>query len=151
MFRLLDIAYPYSDVETLGSEIQLRWRNFQSFISRLTALKVMDCSEACALGYILPTYSGYPNLEVHKKGGPRRITGDLIAAAHWLDPDDIRKWVFNQCKSNIGEGKRCYVKWTMETWNAVKAQLSFVSSDARFEQEIRDLAQSLKEKMEAEE
>ncbi|KAJ5333009.1 hypothetical protein MYU51_005281 [Penicillium brevicompactum] len=145
-----DIAYPFSDVEVFGSEKQLRWRNLQSFISRLTALELLDCSSACALPYLLPNHVSYPNLEVHKMGGPRRITGDLIAAAHWLETDKIRKFVFRQCKNNVSsDGCRTY--WNMNTWNQLKSQMSFISSSDRFEQQIRVLAQSLREKMESEE
>lgn len=150
MFCILDIAYPFSDVEVFGSEKQLRWRNLQSFISRLTALELLDCSSACALPYLLPNHVSYPNLEVHKMGGPRRITGDLIAAAHWLETDKIRKFVFRQCKNNVSsDGCRTY--WNMNTWNQLKSQMSFISSSDRFEQQIRVLAQSLREKMESEE
>ncbi|KAJ5352017.1 hypothetical protein N7452_000991 [Penicillium brevicompactum] len=146
-----EIAYPFSDVEVFGSEKQLRWRNMQSFISRLTALELMDCSCACALPYLLPNHVSYPNLEVHKMGGPRRITGDLIAAAYWLETDKIRKFVFRQCKNNVSSGVGCRTYWNMNTWNQLKSQMSFISSSERFEHQIRDLAQSLREKMESEE
>lgn len=84
-------------------------------------------------------------------GGPRRITGDLIAAAYWLETDKIRKFVFRQCKNNVSSGPGCRTYWNMNTWNQLKSQLSFISSSDRFEQQIRDLAQSLREKMESEE
>ncbi|CAI7660058.1 unnamed protein product [Penicillium bialowiezense] len=144
-----ELAYPFSEVETPGSESQLRWRNLQSFISRLTALELIDCSVASALPYILPFHHAYPDLEQRRAGGPQRIAGDLFAAACWLEPDVARKWVFNQCKI-IGEGDGSCQIWSMDTWNQLKSQMSFISSDWRFEQPTRDLAQSLREKMEAE-
>ncbi|KAJ9491098.1 hypothetical protein VN97_g2164 [Penicillium thymicola] len=143
------LAYPFSEVETPGSEAQLRWRNLQSFISRLTALELIDCSVASALPYILPSHHAYPNLEQRRTSGPQRIAGDLIAAAQWLDSDAARQWVFSQCK-NVGEGDGSRQIWSVDTWNQLKSQMSFISSDRRFEQQTRDLAQSLREKMEAE-
>ncbi|KAF5131128.1 hypothetical protein E5D57_007477 [Metarhizium anisopliae] len=142
-----ELAYPFSEVETQGSEFQLRWKNLQGFISRLTSLDLIDCSIASALGYILPTHYAYPDLNKRPQGGPNRIEADLIAAAQWLEPDQPRQWVYNQCRSTaVGDGMRQI--WNMDKWNLFKEQLSFFSSDERFSQDARRLAKSLREKME---
>lgn len=119
-------------------------------MSHLTVLDLIECSFASAVPYILPSHYTYPDLEQRKIGGPKRIAGDLIAAAQWLDPDAARQWVFAQCKS-VGEGDGSRQIWSMDTWNQLKSQMSFISSAGRFEQPTRDLAQSLREKMDAEE
>ncbi|KLU91502.1 hypothetical protein MAPG_10020, partial [Magnaporthiopsis poae ATCC 64411] len=80
-----DLAYPFSHVETLGSETQLRWSNLQSFIARLSVSGIIDCSHVTALRNLLPSSPTYPDLEARKVGGARRLAGDLFAAAHWLD------------------------------------------------------------------
>lgn len=139
------MAYPFSEVETPDSEFQLRWRNLQAFIARLTTLDLIDCSAVSALSYIVPSANTYPDLKERKDGGPRRIAGDLVAASQWLVPDQARRWVYEQCKANAGE------VWTMQNWGQWKEQLSFIAGDERFGEETRALAGSLREKMNAQE
>ncbi|KAM5354691.1 hypothetical protein ACJ41O_001338 [Fusarium nematophilum] len=136
-----EIAYPFSDVETPSSEPQLRWRNLQAFISRLTILNLVDCSNVSALLYILPSSHVYPDLEERKIGGPNRIAGDLVAASQWLVEDQARGWVYGQCKANTSE------VWTMENWGQWREQMSFIAGDGRFGDETRALAGLLKEGM----
>ncbi|KAM4056755.1 hypothetical protein HRG_003621 [Hirsutella rhossiliensis] len=139
-----EFAYPFSEVETPGSEFQLRWRNLQAFIARLTTLDLIDCSAVSALSYILPSALTYPDLKERKKGGPQRIAADLVAASQWLAPDQARSWVYKQCKANAGEAL-----WTMQNWGQWKEQLSFIAGDERFGDETRALARSLGDKMNA--
>ncbi|KJZ74492.1 hypothetical protein HIM_06088 [Hirsutella minnesotensis 3608] len=140
-----DIAYPFSDVEVPGSQVQLRWRNLQAFIARLTTLELLDCSHSTALRYILPSSIWYPDLEERKQGGPLRIAADLAAASHWLEPDTARKWVFGQCKANAGR------EWNMENWEEWRKQMAFIAGDERFADETRALAASLRDKLNAQE
>ncbi|CAN8099974.1 unnamed protein product [Discula destructiva] len=42
-------SYKYSDIETLSSELRIRWRNFQCFCARLTVSGLADCTYICSL------------------------------------------------------------------------------------------------------
>lgn len=149
---LTELAYPYSDVEIAGSEYQLRWRNLQSFISRLTTLGLIDCSFISALFYILPSAHTYPDLKERKIGGPRRIASDLVAASHWLISDQACQWVYMQCRRvEAMEGNALDRVWSMENWRQWKSQVSFFATDGRFSEETCLLARSLGEKMDAQE
>ncbi|KAK2612023.1 hypothetical protein QQS21_001988 [Conoideocrella luteorostrata] len=139
------MSYPFSDVETPGSEVQIRWRNFQAFIARLTTSGLVDCSDSAALYNILTSAYTYPDLEERRIGGPNRIAGDLMAASQWLASDQMRKWLYEQCKAEGGEG--VHKIWTMQNWQNWRNQMSFIQGDERFGAEIRALAESLAEKM----
>ncbi|KAK5996407.1 hypothetical protein PT974_01741 [Cladobotryum mycophilum] len=144
-----ELAYPFSEVETAGSEFQLRWRNLQSFISRLTTLGLINCSAVSALSYILPSSHTYPDLKERSVGGSHRIASDLIAASQWLAPDQACQWVYQQCKTSAGEADGSRKIWTMQHWDQWKAQMSLFAADERFSEETRLLARSLREKMES--
>ncbi|KAG8424706.1 hypothetical protein J3458_001478 [Metarhizium acridum] len=139
-----EFANPFSEVETPGSEFQLRWKNLQGFISRLTSLDLIDCGMASALEYILPAHHAYSDIDKRPQGGPKRIEADLIAAAQWIEPDQPPQWVYNQCRTTAGTRKI----WGMHNWNLFKEELSFFGTDERFSQETRRLAESLRQKME---
>ncbi|KAM4055135.1 hypothetical protein HRG_005942 [Hirsutella rhossiliensis] len=143
-----DLAYPFSDVEEPNSESQQRWRNLQSFIARITTLDLIDCSEVCALFYILPSSHMYPDLEKRGSGGINRIAGDLKAAAQWLLGHSVRQWVYERCRKNAedaADGSR--EVWSMRNWKTWKEQMAFIAEDERFSEETRLLARSLLEKM----
>lgn len=145
-----ELSYPFSDVESLGSEVQLRWRNFQAFVARLTTSELIDCSFLCALGLILPSSQVYPDLEERKIGGPHRITGDLIAGSQWLAAERERRWVYAQCKK-ADEVYGVRDMWSLQRWDQWKQQLEFIVEDERFLEEAHLVAQSLREKMIAQE
>ncbi|KZZ93735.1 hypothetical protein AAL_05451 [Moelleriella libera RCEF 2490] len=137
-----DLAYPYSDVETPGSESQIRWRNLQSFMAQLTTLDLIDCRSASALNYILPSFYAYPDLDQRGQDGTRRIAADLEAAAQWLLPDDARTWVRRRCMENAGE------LWTEGNWDIWRQQLAFFANDERFPAATRALAAAIQAKIE---
>ncbi|QUC21017.1 uncharacterized protein UV8b_05258 [Ustilaginoidea virens] len=141
-----DLAYPFSDVEDLGSETQLRWRNLQSFVARITTQDLIDCSDSTALLHILPRSHTYPDLEQRKMGGPRRLAADVEAAAQWLLPDPSRRWVRQQCR----EGNSSGGVWTEPNWRRWKEQFSLFAGDQRLPEATRSLAASLRHKMDAE-
>ncbi|BCR86806.1 uncharacterized protein ACHE_30793A [Aspergillus chevalieri] len=72
MFRIetYEFSYPYSNVETPGSETQLRWQNFQFAIARLTSSELINCGFLCAFADILPSGQSYPDFEKRKVGRP---------------------------------------------------------------------------------
>ncbi|VUC26063.1 unnamed protein product [Clonostachys rosea] len=146
-----ELAYPFSDVETPGSEVQLRWRNLQAFVARLTTSSLIDCGDLCALSNILPSSSAYPDLGERKVGGPKRIEGDLLAGSHWISSEQACRWVYEQCKATEAKKGRFYDLWNMKTWNELKGQLSYIMGDERFSTESRQLAKSLREKMDSQE
>ncbi|KAH7119919.1 hypothetical protein B0J11DRAFT_534869 [Dendryphion nanum] len=134
-----DFSYPYSDIETPGSEVQIRWRNFQSAIARLTTLNLIDCGFLCALGNIVPSSYNYPDFKTRKIGGPNRVGGDVIAGAQWILWPDEGAYVYQQCKKvEKIEGLR--TMWSMERWNVWKEQFAFVTGDERFDTQARAVA-----------
>jgi hypothetical protein len=141
-----EYSYPYSDIETPGSETQLRWRNWQSAIARITASGFIDCAFLCALGDILPSARNYPDLEKRKIGGPNRIGGDVIAGAQWVIRQDEGRFVYRQCKEvEKVDGPRAM--WSQERWSLWKDQLAFVAGDERFNSEARRVARLAGQKM----
>lgn len=86
-----------------------------------------------------------------REDGPSRIEGDLIAAQYWLAEEKERQWVYEKCMK--GEIKSYYRLnlWKQENWATWKSQMEFIATDKRFTVEARDLATSLKTKMEAQE
>ncbi|EJT72454.1 hypothetical protein GGTG_09320 [Gaeumannomyces tritici R3-111a-1] len=146
-----DIAYPFSHVETLESETQLRWSNLQSFITRLTVSGLIDCSHVSALANLLPSSPTYPDLAARKAGGPRRLAGDLFAASHWLADDGARRWVYERCMATEapGDGESAFA-WSKRSWADWKSQLAALADIDGFPAEARDLALLLRTKMETE-
>ncbi|KAL8364884.1 hypothetical protein RB595_003933 [Gaeumannomyces hyphopodioides] len=147
-----ELAYPFSHVETLGSETQLRWSNLQSFIARLTVSGLIDCSHVSALGNLLPSSPTYPDLGARKAGGTRRLTGDLFAASHWLADDGTRRWVYERCMAveGLGDDDENCLTWSKRGWADWKSQLAILADIDGFPAEARDLALSLRAKMETE-
>ncbi|KAL8388920.1 hypothetical protein RB595_009023 [Gaeumannomyces hyphopodioides] len=146
-----ELAYPFSHVETLGSETQLRWSNLQSFIARLTVSGLIDCSYVSALANLLPSSPTYPDLGARKAGGPRRLAGDLLAASHWLADGGARRWVYERCMATEapGDGENGPT-WSKRSWADWKSQLAALADIDGFPAEARDLALSMRAKMEAE-
>ncbi|EGN96878.1 hypothetical protein SERLA73DRAFT_185094 [Serpula lacrymans var. lacrymans S7.3] len=141
-----EYSYPYSDIETPGSETQLRWRNWQSAIARITTSGLIDCGFLCALGDILPSSNNYPDLEKRKIGGPNRVSGDVIAGAQWIIWPDEGRFVYEQCKKvDKVDGPR--TMWSMERWGMWKDQLAFVAGDERFNSEARLVAKLAGQRM----
>jgi Protein of unknown function (DUF3632) len=148
IYGRVEYSYPYSDIETPGSETRLRWRNWQSAIARITASGFIDCSFLCALGDILPSSRHYPDLEKRRIGGPKRIGGDVIAGAQWILRRDEGRFVYRQCKPvERVDGPRAM--WSMERWRQWKDQLAFVAGDQRFESKARLVAQLASQQMAA--
>ncbi|KAL2004513.1 hypothetical protein VTN00DRAFT_3398 [Thermoascus crustaceus] len=141
-----EYSYPYSDIETPGSETQLRWRNWQSAIARITAAGFIDCGFLCALGDILPSSRDYPDVEKCKVGGPNRVGGDVIAGAQWIIRPDEGRFVYQQCKKvEKIDGPRAM--WSMERWKQWKDQFAFVAGDERFDAKARQVAELVGQKM----
>jgi len=143
-----EYSYPYSDIEAPGSETQIRWRNWQSAIARITTLGFIDCGFLCALGDILPSSRNYPDLEKRKIGGPNRIGGDVIAGAQWIMWPDEGRFVYQQCKKvDKLDGPRAM--WSMERWRQWKDQFAFVAGDDRFDSKARLVAKLAGQQMTA--
>ncbi|KAI8303328.1 hypothetical protein K4K61_007185 [Colletotrichum sp. SAR11_59] len=140
-----EYSYPYSDIETPGSETQVRWRNFQSAIARITALGLINCGFLSALGDIMPSSSTYPDLEKRKLGGPNRVSGDAIAAAQWIMWPDEGRFVYQQCKKLDETGPRAM--WSQERWEVWKEQFGFIAGDERFTPKARVAAKLSREQM----
>lgn len=142
----IEFSYPYSNIETSGSETQLRWRNFQSAIARLTSSGLIDCGFLSALNDILPSSQNYPNLEKRRVGGPNRIGGDVIAGAQWLLWPEQGQYVYQECrkKDNI-DGPRQI--WSVQSWKQWKEQFEFVAGDERFGQQARRVSRLAWDKM----
>lgn len=136
----------------MGSETQLRWRNFQSFIARL--IDVVGCYSSCALHNILPSSLCYPDLKERVQGGPRRIAGELIAGAYWLETDEACSLFYEHCKEGgQDEDDSCGV-WSLKGWDELKSQMVFIAEELKFgpddlelAEEMRGLAISLKTRM----
>ncbi|XHF99539.1 hypothetical protein AWENTII_003039 [Aspergillus wentii] len=142
-----DHYYDYSDVETPGSDTQIGWRNWQSAISRLTVSGLIDCGFLCALGNILPSYAYYPDLNFRKMGGPKRIAGDLMAAAEWILKPDAGRYVYKQCLKREKTINLPREIWSMENWNEWKVQVDWIARDERFSAEARDIARQMTQAM----
>lgn len=56
----------------------LRWRNYQSSLARLTALKLIDCGFLSSLEHLLPSSREYPDLNKRPLDGPNKIGNYLI-------------------------------------------------------------------------
>ncbi|KAK1848591.1 hypothetical protein CCHR01_08789 [Colletotrichum chrysophilum] len=140
-----EYSYPYSDIETPGSETQVRWRNFQSAIARITTLGLINCGFLSALGDIMPSSSTYPDLEKRKIGGPNRVSGDAIAAAQWIMWPDEGRFVYQQCKKLNETGPRAM--WSQERWEVWKEQFAFIAGDERFTPKARVAAKLSREQM----
>jgi hypothetical protein len=135
----IEYSYPYSDIETPGSETQIRWRNWQSGIARITALGYIDCSSLCALYDILPSSYDYPDFKTRKIGGPNRVSGDVIAGAQWIMWPDEGRFVYQQCKLTAKTDSR-WEMWSIDRWKQWKDQLAFVAGDERFTSKARLVA-----------
>ncbi|KAJ0273996.1 hypothetical protein COL940_009592 [Colletotrichum noveboracense] len=133
------------DIETPGSETQVRWRNFQSAIARITTLGLINCGFLSALGDIMPSSSIYPDLEKRKIGGPNRVSGDAIAAAQWIMWPDEGRFVYQQCKKLNETGPRAM--WSQERWEVWKEQFAFIAGDERFTPKARVAAKLSREQM----
>lgn len=143
---VLEFSYPYSNIETPGSEAQLRWRNFQSAIARLTSSGLIDCGFLCALADILPSSGDYPDLEKRKVGGQNRVSGDAIAGAQWILWPGQGQYVYQECrkKDNIDDPRQM---WSMQRWNQWNEQSGFVSGDERFMEQARLVARLARHQM----
>ncbi|KAI1878250.1 uncharacterized protein JN550_000432 [Neoarthrinium moseri] len=139
-------SYPYSDIETLGSETRYRWRNFQSAIARITALGLIDCSFLSALGDIVPSSRNYVDLEQRKVGGPNRLAGCAVAAAQWVMWPGEGLFVYQQCKK-VEKVSGPRDMWSRERWELWKEQFTFVSEDERFDPEARLVCKLSREQM----
>ncbi|OJJ85929.1 uncharacterized protein ASPGLDRAFT_122491 [Aspergillus glaucus CBS 516.65] len=148
VFRIetYEFSYPYSNIETPGSETQLRWRNFQSAIARLTSSGLINCSVLCALADILPSSQSYPDLEKRKVGGPNRVGGDVIAGAQWVLWPGQGQYVYQECrKKDDIDGPR--QMWSMQHWKQWKEQFEFVAGDERFGEQARLVARLARHQM----
>ncbi|TEA09872.1 hypothetical protein C8034_v011598 [Colletotrichum sidae] len=140
-----EFSYPYSDIETPGSEVAVRWRNFQSAVARITALGISNLAFLSALGDILPSHPLYPDLEERKIGGPNRVSGDTVAAAQWMMWPDEGRFAYQQCKNLRETGPRSM--WHPERWQQWKVQFAFVEGDERFTPKARLAAKLARQQM----
>ena len=138
------MRYPFG---IAGSEGQLRWRNYQSAIARITSAELVDCGFLCALGDILPSSSHYPDLDKNKIGGPNRIGGNVFAGAHWLIWPDQGRFVYQQCKLVEKVDSNPRAMWSMERWKHWKEQFAFVAGDDRFDPKAQLLANLASQQM----
>ncbi|KAE8421046.1 hypothetical protein BDV36DRAFT_305609 [Aspergillus pseudocaelatus] len=134
-----DCGYPYATFATLGSDMQVGWRNWQSFLARITALGFVDCSFLCSLEGILPQSILLAD---------SRISGDVIGGAQWILQPDSGAYVYRQCKAveKVSE-LDSRAMWSLERWRQWKVRLASVSSDTRFAPEVREIAKSAVDRM----
>ncbi|PWY83394.1 hypothetical protein BO70DRAFT_361513 [Aspergillus heteromorphus CBS 117.55] len=123
------------------SEPDLRWRNFQSAIARITALDLINCDFMCSLGLIIPSHSWYPDLEDGNAEGFNWVAGQVIAAVQWLLRPEVGRYVYQQCRNadTVASDDRRVI-WSLEKWGQWKEQLARVGEEQRFGVHARELA-----------
>lgn len=112
--------------------MQIGWRNWQSFLARITALGFVDCSFLCSLEGILPQSILLAD---------SRISGDVIGGAQWILQPDTGAYVYRQCKAveKVSEVES-RAMWSLEKWGQWKVRLTSISSDNRFAPEVREIS-----------
>ncbi|PYI11783.1 hypothetical protein BO78DRAFT_425671 [Aspergillus sclerotiicarbonarius CBS 121057] len=117
-----------------------RWRNFNSFIARLTCSNLINCGFLSSLREILPSDREYPDLAKRPIDGPNKLGNYMLGAAQWIMWPDECRYVYEQCKRYESvSGPR--EMWSMERWREWKRQFAFVAGDGRFAQKYRDVAE----------
>jgi hypothetical protein len=137
-FWYLATFHPFSDVETPGHELQIRWRNFQAGLATLTIEGFIDCGFLTSLAFILPDHMDYP-LDKRPIAGPKRMSADVIAGAAWVATPKACRWVYTQCrqKERLENPREVF---SMESWRTWKKQFAMIAGDARFLDEARKIA-----------
>jgi len=128
-----------ADLDTYEAVVNLRDRNFQSAIARITVLGLVDCGFLCALGDIIPGGQRYLDLDRNPVAGPRRMSTNVKAATPWLLWPDHGRYVYNQCKK-VATVRGPRTMWSMERWRLWKEQLLRVSGDEIFDDGARIMA-----------
>ncbi|KAI1444156.1 hypothetical protein F5Y02DRAFT_181498 [Annulohypoxylon stygium] len=138
------IRYPGSGIETSGSESEIRWRNYQSAIARITLTGFSECGFTSALRDILPSGKKYPSLSVRVASKPDTIGGHILAAAQWLIWPDEARYVYQQCKKKEKvDKKNPRDTWSMENWRIWKAQFQLFASDEKIDLRARETAKKV--------
>ncbi|KAE8382366.1 hypothetical protein BDV26DRAFT_278148 [Aspergillus bertholletiae] len=134
-----DYGYPYATFATLGSDMQVGWRNWQSLLARITAFGFIDCSFLCALEGILPQL---------KMPAQSRVAGDVIGGVQWILQPDTGLYVYQQCKAVEKVSQLdSRAMWSWERWGQWKARLASISNDDGFVLEVREMARLAVDRM----
>ncbi|PYI15955.1 hypothetical protein BO86DRAFT_406282 [Aspergillus japonicus CBS 114.51] len=134
------------------TEIDLRLRNFQSAIARMTALDLIDCGWLSSLEGILPSHPWYPDLNdpegqgLGEDQGFRWLAGWIIAGAQWLLRAEVGRYVYQQCLKREKIVERSEM-WSMERWRQWKDQFAFAANEARVGVHAQELARLALQKM----
>ncbi|KAI1086499.1 hypothetical protein F5B19DRAFT_139129 [Rostrohypoxylon terebratum] len=142
------IRYPGSGIETPGSEPEIRWRNYQSAIARITLTGFSECGFTSALRDILPSGKKDPSFSVRVTSKPDTIGGHVLAAAQWLIWPDEARYVYQQCKKKEKvDKKNPRDTWCMENWGIWKAQFQFFALDEKIDPRARQAAKKAIDRM----
>ncbi|PYI36067.1 hypothetical protein BP00DRAFT_432493 [Aspergillus indologenus CBS 114.80] len=132
------------------TETDLRLRNFQSAIARITALDLIDSGWISSLETILPTHSWYPKglndddsedqqgLN-NKDQGFRWLAGWVIASVQWLLRPEVGRYVYRQCTKRERITKRSDM-WSAQRWQQWKEQFAYVAKEERVGIHAQELA-----------
>ncbi|KAB8275419.1 hypothetical protein BDV30DRAFT_236785 [Aspergillus minisclerotigenes] len=134
-----DRGYSYATFATPGSDMQIGWRNWQSILARITALRFVDCSFLCALEGILPQSKMPPH---------SRVSGDVLGGVQWILHPDTGLYVYRQCKAvekvSTSDSR---AMWSLERWGQWKDRLETIASDDTFAPEVREIARLAVDRM----
>lgn len=141
--------YPGSSTGQPDGDFEIRWRNYQSAIARITMTGFSDCGFLSALRDILPAGEQYPSLKFRAVSKPERIGGRVQAAAQWVIRSGEARYVFSQCKEERTDGKNLRAIWSMKHWDIWKAQFQLIAGDPRVSSWARDIAKAAFGRMKA--
>ena len=144
MLIILEIIYRvYPGLPPPPTERDIRYRNSQSALARLTALGLVDFQLYSVLTMIIPSFhSWYPDLDNGQEEGFNWLTGYVIAGAQWIIQPDAGRYVYRECKK-VAKAVSVSPKlsWSMESWQQWKQQFAFVAGEERVGVRARELAQ----------
>ncbi|KAI6087577.1 hypothetical protein F4821DRAFT_236135 [Hypoxylon rubiginosum] len=142
------ISHSGSGLETPGSEQEVRWRNYQSTIARITLTGFSNCGFISGLRDILPHGKKYPSLNISSSSGPQRIGGFIQGAAQWVMWPDEGRYVYQQCKKKEKVDKKNPREiWSTENWEIWKTQFQLFADEGRIDSTAREVASLAVDKM----
>lgn len=135
--------YPGSSTGQPDGHSEIRWRNYQSAVARITMTGSSDCGFLRALRDILPHGEQYPSLKVRAVSTPEQIGGHVQVAAQWVIGPGEARHVFSQCKKEQrSDGKNPRDMWSREHWGIWTAQFQLIAGDPRVASWARDVAKA---------
>ncbi|RAK81900.1 uncharacterized protein BO72DRAFT_444375 [Aspergillus fijiensis CBS 313.89] len=142
----------YAATRLPPTEIDLRLRNFQSAIARMTALDLIDCGWLSSLEGILPLHPWYPDLNdpegqgFGQDQGFRWLAGWIIAGVQWLLRAEVGQYVYQQCQKREKIVERPEM-WSMQRWQQWKDQFAFAANEVWVGVHAQELARLALQKM----